>query len=242
MAVAEARARPRRGQLLPLGRIHHWGRAGGVCTRSEQPPVPEAAGDLRKTMASAAVRTAGRRSIAQYKVRVAIWDTHSQFPGLRSALDRINAAQTLYGFEIVDLSYRLMPGASRVKRATWTLTGSPIVLRRRFHSLACIISAHCGRVDGRQRRDEIGRTGSMAGCRAGPASRSDLLDQKTFTCSLRGRPPIGVRSRIGARYRRLSPGNGFAHKGAHNLPQLLQSQPQTWVLTGHQKFCDVCIG
>ena len=47
---------------------------------------------------------AGRRSIAKRNVRVAVWDTHSQFPSLRSALDRMNQAQDFYGFEVVDLS------------------------------------------------------------------------------------------------------------------------------------------
>lgn len=59
--------------------------------------------DLR-TMPSRAVRAAGRRSVSQHKVRIAVWDTHSQFPELRSTLDRINSAQSFYGFEIVDLS------------------------------------------------------------------------------------------------------------------------------------------
>ncbi len=50
------------------------------------------------------MRPAGRRSAAQHKVRIAVWDTHSQFPALRSTLDRINSSQSLYGFELVDLS------------------------------------------------------------------------------------------------------------------------------------------
>jgi CHAT domain-containing protein len=59
--------------------------------------------DLRTTP-SPAVRASSRRSIAQHKVRIAVWDIHSQFPELRSTLDRMNAAQTFYGFEVVDLS------------------------------------------------------------------------------------------------------------------------------------------
>jgi hypothetical protein len=60
-----------------------------------------------KTMPSPAVRLSGRRSVAQHKVRVAVWDMHSQFPALRSTLERMNAAQMFYGFEIVDLSVPL---------------------------------------------------------------------------------------------------------------------------------------
>jgi hypothetical protein len=57
-----------------------------------------------RTMPSPAVRVAGRRSVAQHIVRIAVWDTHSQFPDLRSTLDEMNAEQKFYGFEIVDLS------------------------------------------------------------------------------------------------------------------------------------------
>jgi hypothetical protein len=57
-----------------------------------------------KTMPSPAVSASSRRSAAQHKVRSAVWDTHYQFPALRATLERINAAQTFYGFEIVDLS------------------------------------------------------------------------------------------------------------------------------------------
>jgi hypothetical protein len=55
-------------------------------------------------MPSPAVRAAGRRSVAEHKVRIAVWDTHSQFPDLHFTLDRLNAAQAIFGFEIVDLS------------------------------------------------------------------------------------------------------------------------------------------
>lgn len=55
-------------------------------------------------MPSPVVRASGRRNVAQHKLRIAVWDTHSQFPELRSTLDRINDEQKFYGFEIVDLS------------------------------------------------------------------------------------------------------------------------------------------
>jgi hypothetical protein len=59
--------------------------------------------DFRR-MPSPSVRPSSRRSVAHHEVRVAVWDIHSQFPALRSTLDRLNASQTFYGFEIVDLS------------------------------------------------------------------------------------------------------------------------------------------
>jgi len=55
-------------------------------------------------MPSPAVRSSCRRSTAQHTVRIAVWDTHSQFPALRSTIERMNATQMIYGFEIVDLS------------------------------------------------------------------------------------------------------------------------------------------
>jgi hypothetical protein len=57
-----------------------------------------------KTLPSPAVRSSDRRSVAGHKERVAVWDTHSQFPALRTTLDKMNTAQNFYGFEIVDLS------------------------------------------------------------------------------------------------------------------------------------------
>jgi len=57
-----------------------------------------------QAMPSPAVRVSGRRNVAQHEVRIAVWDTHSQFPELGSVLERINSAQSVFGFEIVDLS------------------------------------------------------------------------------------------------------------------------------------------
>ena len=64
---------------------------------------PDRPRDLR-TFPSPSVQPSVRRSVAQHTARVAVWDTHSQFPELRKTLDQMNAAQTYYGFEIVDLS------------------------------------------------------------------------------------------------------------------------------------------
>ena len=57
-----------------------------------------------KTLPSPAVGISSRRGTAQHTTRVAVWDIHSQFPELRSTLDRMNAVQSYYGFEVVDLS------------------------------------------------------------------------------------------------------------------------------------------
>ncbi len=60
-----------------------------------------------RTLPSASIGAATRRSTERHKLRVAVWDTHSQFPDLRAALDRMTRAQNFYGFELVDLSVPL---------------------------------------------------------------------------------------------------------------------------------------
>ncbi len=60
-----------------------------------------------RTLPSASIGAASRRSTQKHKLRVAVWDTHSQFPDLRAALDRMTRAQNYYGFELVDLSVPL---------------------------------------------------------------------------------------------------------------------------------------
>jgi hypothetical protein len=61
----------------------------------------------RRAMPSAAVRMSDRQGIARHKVRVAVWDASSQFPDLKATLERMNAVQSYYGFEIVDLTVPL---------------------------------------------------------------------------------------------------------------------------------------
>jgi hypothetical protein len=57
-----------------------------------------------RSMPSPLLRPSARRSVARHEVRVAIWDTHSQFPTLRSLVEQLNGAQSYFGFEVVDLS------------------------------------------------------------------------------------------------------------------------------------------
>ena len=57
-----------------------------------------------RTSPSPAVGVAARRGTRDHSTLVAVWDVHSQFPALRSTLNRLNAVQQYYGFEVVDLS------------------------------------------------------------------------------------------------------------------------------------------
>jgi hypothetical protein len=65
-----------------------------LCPRSaERPQVP-----------STGVRATGRRAVADRRRRVAVWDVDHVFPDLQRTLARMNAAQTVFGFELVDMS------------------------------------------------------------------------------------------------------------------------------------------
>src|SRR6185436_17685226 len=49
------------------------------------------------------VRSASRRAASARLVRVAVWDIDDVFPGLNATLERMNGAQDVYGFELVDM-------------------------------------------------------------------------------------------------------------------------------------------
>jgi hypothetical protein len=50
------------------------------------------------------VRRASRRAIKGRAVRVAVWDMDNVFPSLERTLEGMNSAQSVFGFELVDLS------------------------------------------------------------------------------------------------------------------------------------------
>ncbi len=45
-----------------------------------------------------------RKAILQHKIKVSIWDMNYQFPKLEQTINRLNRAQSYFGFEIVDLT------------------------------------------------------------------------------------------------------------------------------------------
>lgn len=53
------------------------------------------------------VRASARRSTLGHKVRVGVWDMDSVFPGLEKTVEEMNRAQSVFGFELVDLSVPL---------------------------------------------------------------------------------------------------------------------------------------
>jgi len=68
-----------------------------LCSRPEKPmKVP-----------ATTVRATSRRAASGRSVRVAVWDIDDVFPALNRTLERMNAGQSVYGFELVDMSVPL---------------------------------------------------------------------------------------------------------------------------------------
>jgi hypothetical protein len=54
-----------------------------------------------------AIRTSSRRATTGRPIRVAVWDIDDVFPALDETLQRMNSAQRVFGFELVDMSVPL---------------------------------------------------------------------------------------------------------------------------------------
>ena len=68
-----------------------------LCARPAMPtPVP-----------TTTIQRSSRRATTGRPVRVAVWDIDDVFPSLDRTLERMNAAQKVYGFELVDMSVPL---------------------------------------------------------------------------------------------------------------------------------------
>ena len=62
---------------------------------------------VRARVPNTLVRSAARRAVASRAVRVAVWDMDDVFPALEGTLDAMNAVQSQFGFEVVNLSVPL---------------------------------------------------------------------------------------------------------------------------------------
>jgi hypothetical protein len=65
-----------------------------ICVKPEKPVPPP----------SAATRARGRRAVEARPFEMAVWDIDNVFPSLGDTLDRMNACQERFGFDLVDLS------------------------------------------------------------------------------------------------------------------------------------------
>jgi hypothetical protein len=61
----------------------------------------------RTPVPATALRTASRRAIAGRASKVAVWDIDDAFPSLEKTLETMNDAQSVFGFELVDMSVPL---------------------------------------------------------------------------------------------------------------------------------------
>jgi hypothetical protein len=87
----------------------------------------------RKAPSGAArTATARRRAIEQHAIKVAVWDVQHAFPDLEKTLARLNAAQSRFGFELVDLSAPIgtWQGKSARKGETGTFLHADHVAQR----------------------------------------------------------------------------------------------------------------
>jgi hypothetical protein len=99
--------------------------------------------DVRR-MPSPSLSPSSRRSVEKHEVRIAVWDTHSQFPELRKTLDQMNRVQSYYGFEIVDLSVPLdswwMKGGKRYLYAErFAERLGPVIPQLNVHYVCAIV-------------------------------------------------------------------------------------------------------
>jgi hypothetical protein len=60
-----------------------------------------------KRVPATSVRSAARRATAGHTTRIAVWDMDNVFPSLDQTLQEMTRAQTVFGFELVDLSVPL---------------------------------------------------------------------------------------------------------------------------------------
>jgi hypothetical protein len=91
------------------------------------------------------VQVGSRRATTGRLKRVAVWDIDDVFPSLDKTIDAMNAAQTVYGFELVDMSVPLDVWdleSEKGKPYLWAdklahrLQGKPVELRANL--LACV--------------------------------------------------------------------------------------------------------
>jgi len=75
-----------------------------VYARDPESRLCEERAPARETITTSLISSRMRRATAKHTGRVAVWDINHTFPNLESTLHAINAAQTQFGFEIVDIT------------------------------------------------------------------------------------------------------------------------------------------
>lgn len=196
-----------------------------------------------KSLPSPAVGVSSRRGTEQHTVQVAVWDTHSQFPGLRSTLDHLNAAQTFYGFEIVDLSLPMdawyFAGGKRYLDAErFADRLAPQIPQLGVEYLSVIVDEPIA-LDTASTKTKLDYYGWWPGPDKPPVlifSTTDLGLAPKGPATDRAIANVAASSIAG--YLMASECHA---KGATNCPNYLNPNRKLELLTGRQRFCKPCI-
>jgi CHAT domain len=195
-----------------------------------------------KTLPSPAVGVSSRRGTEQHTLQVAVWDTHSQFPGLRSTLDRLNAAQTFYGFEIVDLSlpmdaWYFTEGKRYLDAGRFADRLAPQIPQLGVEYLSVIVNEPIA-VDTAAAKPKLDYYGWWPGPDKPPVlifSTTDLGLAPKGLATDRAIANVAVTGIAGY----LMAGDSDA-KGPRNCPIYLNPDRKLEILTGRQRFCKRC--
>ena len=196
-----------------------------------------------RTTPSPAVQASGRRSVAQHTVRIAVWDTNSQFPELRQVLERMNGSQDYYGFEIVDLSVPMdawyMKGNKRYLDADrFADRLSPQISQLGVHYVSAIINEWMACDIGTKNEDyEIYGWWPAV-------NKPPVLIFSTKGLELAPKGPATERAIANVAVSGLA---GYLldldshQRGPEDCPNFYNPDRKLSVLTGQQKFCKPCL-
>lgn len=195
-----------------------------------------------KNMPSPAMRASGRRSVARHKVRIAVWDTHSQFPSLRFTLDRMNAAQNFYGFEIVDLSlpvdaWYIVDGKRYLDADRFAERLAPQISQLGVHYITAIVDEWmvCDVATGHPTYNIYGWWPSK--------EMPPVLIFSTKGLGLEPKGPATDRAIANVAASGIAGyllDEGSHKEGPNDCPNYYNPRRSLQLLTGHQKFCRKC--
>jgi hypothetical protein len=196
-----------------------------------------------KTLPSPSVGISSRRGTAQHTTRVAVWDTHSQFPELRPTLERMNAVQSYYGFEVVDLSvpmdaWYFKDGKRYLDAEVFADRLAPQIPQLGVQSLSAITDEPIA-LDTDAKKPKLDYYGWWPG-----PDKPPVLIFSTNGLGLAASGPETARAIANvavsgiAGYLMASDSHA---KGRTDCPNYLNPNRKLEILTGHQKFCERCV-
>jgi hypothetical protein len=201
--------------------------------------------DLRldpTSSSSPAIGVAGRRGTHNHSTQVAVWDTHSQLPGLRSTLDCLNVVQPYYGFEIVELSVPIdswyyKRGNRYIDAERFAERLAPQISQLGVEYLAAIVDEPIA-IDTSTRKPKFDYYGWMP-----PTDKPPVL---IFSTKDLGLAPTGVGTDRAIANIAVSGIAGYLMDGGTHLrgpidcPNYLNPYRRLDLITGREKFCRPC--